>query len=116
MCDLDLTCIPSDGLIPVVSNGSEIKQIIVRAAYQTSKRFGEIPLSKRGGTALVLAVIRRIGAKEFTSADMHRYAGEMHKVYPENNHVEAKVHQQLQVLRDLGYLEFLGRGEYRVLL
>ena len=27
-----------------------------------------------------------------------------------------KIRQQLQILRDLGYLEFLGSGTYRILI
>jgi len=35
-------------------------------------------------------------------------------IYPGNNNVRAKIRQQLQVLRDQGYLSFVGRGRYRV--
>ncbi|MHB8406170.1 MAG: hypothetical protein ACYDCJ_12185 [Gammaproteobacteria bacterium] len=28
-------------------------------------------------------------------------------------YIRAKIHQQLQVLRDAGYLEFTGHGKYR---
>jgi type II restriction enzyme len=34
-------------------------------------------------------------------------------LHPENRHVRDKLRQQLQVLRDLGLIEFLGRGRYR---
>jgi len=36
--------------------------------------------------------------------------------YPKNNNIRAKMGQQLQVLCDLGYLEFLGTGTYRLLV
>jgi len=36
--------------------------------------------------------------------------------YPKNNNIRAKMRQQLQVLCDLGYLEFLGTGTYRLLV
>ena len=32
---------------------------------------------------------------------------------PQNHNVEAKIRQQLQILRDLGFIEFLGKGQYR---
>jgi len=31
----------------------------------------------------------------------------------ENKNIEAKIRQQLQFLRDKGFIEFLGRGKYR---
>lgn len=33
--------------------------------------------------------------------------------YPRNHHVDAKLRQQLQILRDLGLVEFVQRGVYR---
>jgi type II restriction enzyme len=33
--------------------------------------------------------------------------------HPDNRHVPDKIRQQLQVLRDLGFVEFLGGGRYR---
>ncbi len=33
--------------------------------------------------------------------------------YPENRHVRAKLRQQLQMLRDVGTVEFMGGGRYR---
>lgn len=35
-------------------------------------------------------------------------------MYPENQHIRAKIRQQMQVLRDEGFIEFLGNGEYRL--
>ncbi len=36
--------------------------------------------------------------------------------HPENHNVKAKVRQQLQFLRDKGVIEFLGSGQYRMML
>ena len=38
----------------------------------------------------------------------------MARLHPQNRFVRPKIRQQLQILRDLGLLEFLGRGRYRV--
>jgi len=38
--------------------------------------------------------------------------GEARRKYPDNQHVRAKLRQQLQRLRDFGLLEFLGQGKY----
>jgi hypothetical protein len=35
------------------------------------------------------------------------------RLHPANRNVQAKIRQQLQVLRDLGHLDFLGNGSYR---
>jgi hypothetical protein len=51
--------------------------------------------------------------KEFTLADVHQHNGELSRLFPQNRHVDAKVRQTLQILRDRGELEFLGGGRYR---
>jgi type II restriction enzyme len=55
-----------------------------------------------------------IGQSEFTLADVYAQAPRLEKLYPENRNVRPKIRQQLQVLRDQGYLEFLGDGRYRL--
>lgn len=115
MCDLNLTVIPPDGKIVVV-DGVARPQDEARKAFRASMRFAEIPVKNRGWTALVLAKVRMIGKAEFTLADVYAHEEAMHAVYPENSHVKDKIRQQLQVLRNLGYIEFLTkRGEYRIL-
>ena len=39
---------------------------------------------------------------------------ELSKKHPDNRHIKDKIRQQLQVLRDKGYLEFSSRGNYRL--
>ena len=62
----------------------------------------------------MLANVRKMGKTEFTLKDIYAYEEAMHAIYPKNSHVRPKIRQQLQVLRDLGYLEFPERGRYLV--
>jgi type II restriction enzyme len=50
----------------------------------------------------------------FTIEEMYRFEDELRTNYPSNRHIKEKMRQQLQVLRDKGYLEFVGRGSYRL--
>jgi type II restriction enzyme len=55
-------------------------------------------------------------SNEFTLQDFYRrFTSELASRYPNNNNVQAKLRQQLQVLRDGGVLEFLGHGRYKVI-
>lgn len=116
MCSLDLIRVPPDGKILLVADGSVSDEAEVRTAFRESKRFEDVPLQKRGWPALVLAEVRRLGKREFCLDDLYAREAAMHAAYPENSHVRPKIRQQLQVLRDLGYIEFLAPGQYRVLL
>lgn len=50
----------------------------------------------------------------FTLAEVYAFEARLAAMYPGNNNVRPKIRQQLQVLRDAGWLEFLGGGRYRV--
>ena len=46
---------------------------------------------------------------------MYFYENEFSRIYPKNKNIKDKIRQQLQVLRDLSLIEFLGNGIYKKL-
>ena len=62
----------------------------------------------------MLNVVRSVGKEEFSLGEVYAFAGELARLHPRNHRIEPKIRQQLQRLRDLGFLEFLGRGMYRL--
>lgn len=61
-----------------------------------------------------MAQIEALGRTEFTIDDAYSFVPTLSAIYPDNQHVREKIRQQLQVLRDQGWLEFVGRGRYRL--
>ncbi len=59
--------------------------------------------------------VERINKDVFTLEDIYAFEDELSVKYPDNKHIEAKIRQQLQVLRDRGYIAFLGGGQYKKL-
>jgi type II restriction enzyme len=55
-----------------------------------------------------------LGKPEFSLSEVYLKENQLAALHPENHFVRDKIRQQLQVLRDLGLLEFLGAGEYRL--
>lgn len=51
----------------------------------------------------------------FTTSDFHLIIPSLKKQYIKNNNIEAKIRQQLQMLRDLGLVKFEGNGMYKKL-
>jgi HKD family nuclease len=47
---------------------------------------------------------------QFTNEDIYRQKDSFLKYYPDNKNVEAKIRQQLQVLRNLGFIAHLDKG------
>jgi type II restriction enzyme len=57
--------------------------------------------------------VEDIGKTEFDLSEVYAFETRLSGLYPMNQHVRQKIRQQLQVLRDCGFIEFLGRGHYR---
>ncbi len=68
----------------------------------------------RGWLIEVMKCVEALGRREFTLQDIYAFEPHLGAFYPNNRHVRQKIRQQLQVLRDHGYLEFVSRGFYRL--
>lgn len=50
---------------------------------------------------------------EFTTTETYVYENDFSNIYPENRNIKAKIRQQLQVLRDMGLIEHIGKSKWR---
>jgi hypothetical protein len=50
----------------------------------------------------------------FSNSDIYAYERELEALHPDNRHIRDKIRQQLQVLRDTGFLMQPERGVWRV--
>jgi type II restriction enzyme len=113
-CNILLGQIPPDARILVVQDGKPRPPSEVRHAYQRLRPLENLKVEKRGWTLDVLEIVRSLGRAEFTLREIYSHARTLAKLHPHNSHVHDKIRQQLQVLRDLGLLSFLGSGSYRL--
>jgi type II restriction enzyme len=114
-CNILLNNVPEDGRIPVVTEGVAANPSQVRDSYQRLQPFREIEISARGWTLDILNIVRKLGKKDVSLPEFYQFEGLLQGLHPNNKNVRPKIRQQLQVLRDLGYLGFEGGGHYRVL-
>jgi type II restriction enzyme len=113
-CFIVLTRIPADARIVVVRGGEPVPAQVVRAQYQRLLPLKQIAAPKRGWTLDVLNALRSLGKPEFTNAEIYARADALRAQHPENQHVTDKVRQQLQILRDTGFLTHTNRGSWRL--
>lgn len=111
-CNIVLDYVPPEGRIPVINGGKIVSKSSVRKHFQQVQPLSNLTTKMRGWTLDVLTVLRSLDKREFTLSDVYAFERILSKMHPENRHIRAKIRQQLQVLRDLGYLEFLRRGVY----
>lgn len=71
-------------------------------------------ISARGWLIDIMRCIERLGVNEFTLDDIYAYENELKLLHPNNRYIRAKIRQQLQILRDRGYINFESRGYYRL--
>lgn len=113
-CNIDLRSIPESGKIFLVRSGQPRPKAEVLAAWQKVLFLGNATdLAAKSWTVDVMNCIDRIGNEQFVLSDVYAFESELGVKYPNNRHIKAKIRQQLQVLRDAGYLEFTGQGHYR---
>lgn len=112
-CNIRLDAIPTDAKISVVAAGTPVPRDAVRERYARVRPLAALDVEQRGWTLDVLNIVRSFGAGRFSLADVYAYEEALSRLHPRNRHVRDKIRQQLQVLRDLGFVEFLGNGQYR---
>ncbi|MGE5325849.1 MAG: DpnI domain-containing protein, partial [Deltaproteobacteria bacterium] len=112
-CNILLNNVPPDARIDVISQGRPILPAVVRREYAKLKPLARAKHDARGWTLDVLNAVRRLGKSEFSLPEVYEFGDEFSRLHPQNKNVEPKIRQQLQMLRDMGFVTFLGRGRYR---
>jgi type II restriction enzyme len=115
-CNIRLDLIASDAQIQVVKEGVPIEPNRVRQQFQRFNTLKSIQPNSRGWTTLTLRALQNLKLTSFSIEEVYAQESIFAAAYPDNNNIRAKIRQQLQVLRDLGYVEFCGRGNYRLLI
>lgn len=113
-CNFLLTQIPADARIPIVLDGKACAPAKVRTAYRKIHQLENLKVENRGWTLDVLNIVRALNKKEFSLSDVYAHENELAKLHPNNFHIQPKIRQQLQMLRKMGLLTFLGEGTYRL--
>jgi type II restriction enzyme len=113
-CNIRIGAIPPEGQIFLVRDGAARPPSEVRADVNRVRGFQQIPPSLRGWTLDVLRCVRALDESRFELSDVYAFERELQKLHPDNRNVRPKIRQQLQVLRDIGLVEFEGRGKYRL--
>jgi type II restriction enzyme len=113
-CNILLDRIPPDGKIAVVSNSTCAAEQQVREEFSRVRKLADVPPAVRGWTLDVLTTISRLGKPRFSLQDLYEFEPYLLQTHPRNRNVRPKIRQQLQVLRDLGLIEFTSPGNYAV--
>jgi type II restriction enzyme len=113
-CTLNIGLLPSDGRISCVSNFKPISSDVIGKAWNEAAFLDGFDSKARGWLAVTMGLIRRLNSSRFSLRDLYALEDDAKSAFPQNEHVREKLRQQLQKLRDIGWLRFEGKGHYTV--
>ncbi len=116
-CNILIGDVPAAGRIPLIRAGVSTPRAEVLDRWRATLFLRDAALTMRGWLLDVMKCVEdhtaRTGRPDFTLADIYAFEARLSALYPANNNVRPKIRQQLQVLRDRGWIVFDGRGRYR---
>jgi type II restriction enzyme len=106
--------VPESGKIQIVQNGLVRAKEAVLAEWQRTLFLRNESPETRGWLLDVMRCVESLGKPEFTLDEVYAFERHLGDLYPGNQNVKPKIRQQLQYLRDRGFVEFVSRGSYRL--
>jgi type II restriction enzyme len=107
--------IPASGKVFYVENGKELSKKEILEKWQKTAFLKNIEKPELKGWILdIMNCIEYLKKKEFSLSEIYQFESDLEKLHPENRNIKAKIRQQMQFLRDKGYLEFLEKGRYKL--
>lgn len=112
-CNIIFGDIPEQGRISIIKNQELVDYNLVVNEFEKTTVLQVKDITKRGWLFDILKCVNSIKKEEFTLKDMYKFENELKKKHQDNNNIQPKIRQQLQILRDKGYIEFIGNGNYK---
>ena len=114
-CNILLRNLPPETRITLIGNGRVVSKRRARAGYQRTLPIQKLNADQRGWTLDVLKVVSDLGKERFSLQDIYSKEAYLAALHPMNHNIQPKIRQQLQILRDMGLVEFTAPGQYRFL-
>ena len=112
-CNIVMGEIPESGKIFYVKDQRVLDKKEVLRQWQKTAFLKQTSQRSKGWLLDVLSCLEKLPTRDFNLQDVYAFEDELARLHPDNNFVRDKIRQQLQVLRDKGYIEFVARGRYR---
>lgn len=113
-CNINLKKVPELGKVFLVKDQQPMSVNQVTSQFRKTTFLREQKTINRGWTMEVMRCVDKL-PERFTLSEVYYFSDYLKSLYPDNHNIQAKIRQQLQVLRDHGLIDFLGRGQYQKL-
>jgi len=112
-CNIDISKVADAGKVFLVKNTNIINPQIVKEIFNKTLFLRSKSKESKGWILDIMNSVDLIKKETFTLDEVYKYEETLKQKYPNNNFIKDKIRQQLQVLRDKGIIEFVGRGNYK---
>lgn len=112
-CNILFEDIPEQGKIQIIKNQDIINSEDVISEYKKLSELKTENIENRSWLFDIMNCVNQIPQIEFTLNNVYQYTELLKLKHINNNNIEAKIRQQLQILRNKGFIEFLSKGQYR---
>lgn len=112
-CNIDISNVAEAGKVFLVKDGKVIDRRVVENSFNQTLFLREKSIESKGWILDILLCVDAIKKDYFTLDEIYQFEKKLKLKYPNNNFIKDKIRQQLQVLRDKGIIEFIGRGNYK---
>lgn len=112
-CNIDISKVADSGKIFLIKNSKIIDREFVNQSFNKTLFLREKSTEAKGWILDIMKCVDEIKDDTFNLDEMYRFEQKLKMKYPNNNFIKDKIRQQLQILRDKGIIEFIGRGQYK---
>jgi type II restriction enzyme len=112
-CNIDISNVAEAGKVFLVKESEVIDRKIVKSAFNQTLFLREKSSDSKGWILDIMKCVDAIKKSDFTLDEIYQFENKLKSKYPQNNYIKEKIRQQLQILRDKGLIEFVGRGNYK---
>ncbi len=112
-CNIDISKVADSGKVFLVKSSKVINPKIVNHFFNNTLFLREKSAEARGWILDIMMCIDEIKSETFNLDEIYKFEQKLKTKYPKNNFIKDKIRQQLQLLRDKGMIEFVGRGQYK---
>jgi len=112
-CNIDISNIAEAGKVFLVKDSIISDRNTVKKAFNQTSFLREKSNDSKGWILDILLCVDAIKKNEFSLDEIYQFENKLKLKYSNNNFIKDKIRQQLQILRDKGIIEFIGRGKYK---
>ena len=112
-CNIIIRDLPLSGKVFLVKDRIVIDHQDVVKQWRKTSFLEKEELKSRGWLLELISIIDKIPKSSFSLAEVYSFENVLKARYPNNRFIKEKMRQQLQVLRDKGFIQFMGNGFYK---